>query len=177
MKKLLCIVGGMAAGGAETFLMKMYRSLSRDDYQMDFCVTTNKKEFYDDEIIKMGGNIIYISKKSKNPVKSFYDIYKVVKNGKYENVIRISQHSLSSLDLMAAKLGGAKNLIFRSSNSNSCGSLFNRVMHMVFKPLAQKIPNKKIAPSDVAAIHMFGRKQLQRRKSNFVKKWITFRKI
>ena len=38
MKRLLCIVGSMNAGGAETFLMKIYRQLDKNEYQMDFCV-------------------------------------------------------------------------------------------------------------------------------------------
>ena len=60
MKRLLCIVGSMNAGGAETFLMKMYRALDREKYQMDFAVAELGKGFYDDEIISMGGNIYHI---------------------------------------------------------------------------------------------------------------------
>ncbi len=164
MERLLCLVGGMNTGGAETFLMKIYRSLPLDKYQMDFCVTTDKKGFYDDEIIKMGGKIIHIPKKTKNPFSSFYNIVKVVKEGNYKNVIRISQHSLSAIDLLAARLGGANNLIFRSSNSNSCGNKFNSIMHIIFKPIASIIPNKKVAPSDVAAMHMFGKKNFEKGK-------------
>ena len=43
MKRLLCIVGIMDAGGAETFLMKLYRQLDKSKYQMDFCVSDKKK--------------------------------------------------------------------------------------------------------------------------------------
>ena len=39
MKRLLCIVGGMNIGGAETFLMKIYRTIDRTVYQMDFAVS------------------------------------------------------------------------------------------------------------------------------------------
>ena len=164
MKRLLCIVGGMNTGGAETFLMKMYRQLDKSLYQMDFCVGNIEECFYDKEIIENNRKIIHITKKSKNPIKSFLDIRKVVKKGQYKSVIRISQHSLSSIDLFAAKLGGAKKLIFRSSNSNSCGNFLNRILHIVFIPLAIIIPNVKIAPSDVAAIHMFGKKQYNKGK-------------
>lgn len=44
-KRLLCIVGSMDAGGAETFLMKIYRTIDRCKYQMDFYVSTQKKDF------------------------------------------------------------------------------------------------------------------------------------
>lgn len=164
MEKLLCIVGGMNTGGAETFLMKLYRTLPLEKYQMDFCVTNPQKGFYDDEILRMGGKIIHIPKKTKNPISNFMNIVKIVKKGKYKNVIRISQHSLSAIDLLAAKIGGAKNLIFRSSNSNSCGNKTNALIHEIFKPLAVIIPNKKIAPSDTAAIHMFGKRSYEKGK-------------
>lgn len=162
--RILCIVGNMNAGGAETFLMKMFRKLDKRKYQMDFCVSANNKGFYDDEIEKLGGKIIHITKKTKNPLKNFFDIKNAVKKGNYQSVMRISQHSMSALDLFAAKMGGAKKLIFRSSNSNSCGSFLNRIMHLIFKPLAIIIPNVKIAPSDKAAIHMFGEKQYKNGK-------------
>ena len=48
MKRLLCIVGSMDAGGAETFLMKIYRKLDKEIYQMDFCVAKQEKNFYED---------------------------------------------------------------------------------------------------------------------------------
>ena len=80
MKRLLCIVGGMNAGGAETFLMKLYRNIDREKYQMDFCVSKKEKGFYDDEIIAMGGRIIHTVPKSKNPIASFKSIYNIVKD-------------------------------------------------------------------------------------------------
>ena len=39
----------MDRGGAETFLMKIYRSLDKKKYQMDFCVSKTTKGFYDEE--------------------------------------------------------------------------------------------------------------------------------
>ena len=45
MERLLCLISGMNSGGAETFLMKMYRELDREKYQMDFCVNITKQGF------------------------------------------------------------------------------------------------------------------------------------
>ena len=42
MKRLLCIVSSMDRGGAETFLMKIYRQLDKTKYQkkkMAFMIT------------------------------------------------------------------------------------------------------------------------------------------
>lgn len=79
MKRLLCIIGSMNVGGAETFLMKIYRKLDRTKYQMDFCVAIKDKGYYDDEIIEMGGKIIHIIPKSEGILKNFNQIRTVVK--------------------------------------------------------------------------------------------------
>ncbi len=132
MKRMLCIVGGMNAGGAETFLMKVYRALDKTQYQMDFAVAVKEKGFYDDEILSMGGKIFHIIPKTKGFLKNFFDIKRIVKENGYKSVLRTSQHSLSALELLAARLGGAKITIFRSSNSdtttrNNFDHLFNKI--------------------------------------------------
>lgn len=157
MKRLLCIVGSMNAGGAETFLMKIYRALDKTKYQMDFCVAKKEKGFYDDEIKKMGGKIYKITPKTKGAWKNFNDIKRIVKDNKYENVLRTSQNSLSALELLAARMGGAKNIIFRSSNSSVYGGRKEKIVHYLFRPFANMISNKKIAPSKEAGDFMFGR--------------------
>lgn len=156
MKRLLCIVGSMDVGGAETFLMKIYRTIDRKKYQMDFCVAKKEKNFYEDEILRLGGKLYRITPKTKNPLKNFHDIKKIVKKNNYKSVLRVSQHSLSSLELLAAKFGGANKLVFRSSNSNSGGSKFNMMIHFIFRPFANLISNVKIAPSKEAGDFMFG---------------------
>ena len=79
MKRLLCIVGSMNAGGAETFLMKVYRQLDKSKYQMDFAVATDQEGFYDSEIQSMGGCIYHIAPKSAGVVKNFISIIQLVR--------------------------------------------------------------------------------------------------
>ena len=158
MKRLLCIVSCMNAGGAETFLMKIYRHLNRDKYQMDFCV--NGQGLYDDEIKEMGGKIFIIPPKSKNPFKTFNALKNIVKENGYDYVIRVNEHSLSTLDLLAAKKGGAKNLIMRSSNASTLGK-FNTFLHKLFFFMPRCIPTLKIAPSSEAGVYTFGKKAVK----------------
>lgn len=156
MQRILCIVGGMNAGGAETFLMKIYRRLDKTKYQMDFAVAENG--IYDDEIISNGGKIYIITPKSEGLLKNFSDIQRIVKKEKYDKVLRISQNSLSALELFAAKLGGAKTRAFRSSNSNTVsGSKRDLVIHRLFRWMPLVFANVKFAPSTEAAEYMFGK--------------------
>ena len=157
MKRMLCIVGGMNAGGAETFLMKIYRALDRSQYQMDFAVAVKDKGFYDDEIMSMGGKIFHIVPKSDGFFKNFFDIRRIVKENGYKSVLRTSQHSLSALELLAARLGGAKKLIFRSSNSNTAtGNKRDLLLHRICRFMPVLFANVRIAPSKEAAEFMFG---------------------
>ncbi|WP_249029415.1 glycosyltransferase family 1 protein [Tannockella kyphosi] len=172
MKRVLCIVGGMNAGGAETFLMKIYRELDKSKYQMDFCVTTKKKGFYDDEICSMGGRVIRVVPKSENPIKSFFSYYCTIKNNNYKIVLRTSQHSLSAIELLIGWLAGAKTRVYRSSNSQTMGTGIEAVFHKMFSFLPKIFANVKIAPSDKAAIFMFGKQEYQNGKVLILKNGI-----
>lgn len=164
MERILCIVGSMNAGGAETFLMKIHRNIDKEKYQMDYCVSERSPGIYDKEIKELGGKLYYTTPKSKGILKSFITIRKIVKDNQFKYVMRVSQHSLSALELLAAKMGGAKVVIFRSSNSQTGGNRFNRILHKLFKPLAMLIPDIKIAPSSEAAKFMFGKKSVKNNK-------------
>ena len=160
--RLLCIVSSMDRGGAETFLMKIYREIDKTKYQMDFGVTLPGA--YDDEIKKMGGKIYYIPAKSKNPIKTFFEVKKIVKDNGYKSVLRTSQQSLATLDLVAAKCGGAKKIIYRSSNAGMTEKGIYKVINKAFSFLPKCIPNVKLAPSTEAAEFVFGKKAVKSKK-------------
>lgn len=163
MKRLLCIVGSMDAGGAETFLMKMYRQLDKKKYQMDFAVAVETEGFYDQEILSMGGRIFRITPKSKGVFKNFNAIRMLVKEERYQYVLRTSQHSLSALELLAARFGGAKTRVFRSSNSDTTsGSKKQMLLHKLCMFMPECFANVRIAPSTEAAEFMFGKDCIKR---------------
>ena len=169
MKRLLCIIGSMNVGGAETFLMKIYRKLDKSLYQIDFAIATNNKSYYYDEITSLGGIIYCITPKSKNILRNMLDIWHLVKEHNYKHILRVSQHSLSGLELLIARLAGAEICAFRSSNSNTTtGDLRGKISHYIFRFLPKFIANVKIAPSPEAAIFMFGKRALYNKKVNIL---------
>lgn len=161
-QRLLCIVSSMNRGGAETFLMKVYRLIDKTKYQLDFCVT--EPGVYDEEIKKMGGKVFTVTAKSKNPFKSFFEIKNIVKKNKYKSVLRTSQQSLATLDLIAAKFGGARKLIYRSSNAGLTGGKTSIFINKLFSLLPKIVPNIKIAPSTEAAEFVFGTNAVKKGK-------------
>ncbi len=157
VKRLLCCMSKMDSGGAEGFLMKQYRMLDRTKYQMDFCVNVKEKCFYDDEIEALGGKIYRIAPKSVDFKKSLKDLENIVRENGYESVICNSTKPGTVLELIAAKKGGAKRLIYRSSSANMSGGIKTKLLHHTVGRLAHTVPNVRIAPCILAAEYCFGK--------------------
>lgn len=173
MKRLLCITSTLNAGGAETFLMKLHKGIDRDKYQIDFCVMSDEKGVYDEEVLARGGKIFRTHQKSKNPVKCFLDIKRIVKENEYKYVLRVNEHSLSVIDLIAAKCGGAKVIAMRSTIAD-CLNKFHKFLHKLFIFLPKTVPNVKLAPSTEAAEYVFGKGCVKKGKAKLLHNALDF---
>ena len=158
MKRVLCMLSSMNAGGAETFLMKVYRNLDRECYQMDFCINVKEKCFYEDEILSMGGRIFRIPSKSENLKEFKRQLTDLIQREKYEYVLRITSSAMGFMDLKIAKKAGARVCCARSSNASDGDSMVAKVMHRLGRILYKKYVDVAFAPSDLAAAYTFGQK-------------------
>lgn len=152
MKRVVHIVGAMAPGGFENFIMNIYRKIDREKVQFDFIVHKKKDNSYDEEIESLGGKLFYVTRKSKNPVKNFFEIRKVIKANDYDIVCRHSDSAFTVVDLLAAKLGGAKKIIMHS-HSTTTG---NVKIHNFFRWWMSFVPTHRFACSKAAGKWMFG---------------------
>ena len=152
MKRVIHIVGAMAPGGFENFIMNIYRKMDRNKVQFDFIVHKKKDNSYDEEIESLGGKLFYVTRKSKNPVKNFFEIRKVIKANDYNIVCRHSDSAFTVVDLLAAKLGGAKKIIMHS-HSTTTG---NVKIHNFFRKWMSFVPTHRFACSKAAGKWMFG---------------------
>ena len=158
MERILVILSSMNAGGAETFLMKLYRAFDKTKYQLDFCINVKEKCFYEDEINALGGRVYRIPSKSENLKEFRKQLYSIIKDEKYERVLRITSNAMGFMEMKIAKKAGAKIRAIRSSNSSDGGSIKTKVFHILGKLLYGRYVNVKIAPSDLAAQYTFGKK-------------------
>lgn len=159
MKTLLCLLSGMNAGGAETFLMKIYRNIDRTKYQMNFCINVPEKCFYEDEILELGGKIFRIPAKSENPREFKRQLSELIKKENYEYVLRITSNAMGFWDLKIAKKAGAKVCCARSSNSSDGAGLKRKITHALGRMLYAKYVDVAFAPSELAAAYTFGKKK------------------
>ena len=64
--RVLQVMPAMDAGGMETFVMNVYRTIDRDKVQFDFLYHYDKPCFFDDEICTLGGNIYKMTVRQDN---------------------------------------------------------------------------------------------------------------
>lgn len=166
MKRLLCILSSLDAGGAETFMMKIFRSLP-EEYKIDFIVSANTG-FYEKEVLKLGGRIHRVPLRTKHPLSTFKAIYDVVKKNKYTHVLKLCDTPIGIYDLLAAKFGGAKVLCVRSCNAGTSTSKLGKVINDFLRPFFNSITDVKIAPSCLAAEFTFGKSEVEKENVHFI---------
>lgn len=162
MKKLLCIVNTMNSGGAETFLMKVYRKLDRTKYQMDFCINVKEECFYNKEIRELGGKIHIIPSKSENVKEFKKQLTEIIKRENYKYVLRITSNALGFMDLKIAKKAGAEICSCRSSNSSDGTSIIVKILHRLGRIIYGGYVDVKFAPSLLAAEYTFGKNAVKK---------------
>jgi len=156
MKRILCVVTNMNTGGAETFLMKIYRQLDRSRYQMDFCICNQQQNVYEDEIRRLGGQIYHLPPKTKQPFSFLRQFWKVLRTQRYRYVLRLGSTIFEMPDLYVAWLAGAKVKIFRSCNASATYPSVLLRAHKALRRLVMRAADIQIAPSDLAAQFTFG---------------------
>lgn len=167
MKTVLCVVSSLNAGGAETFLMKVLRTIDRTQYMFDFIVSADG--IYDAEVLQLGSKIYKVSLRSKNPLKVFFEIKSIVKSNQYNYFLKLTDTPLTGIiDILAAKLGGAKRIMVRSCNASTNSSKLKEFLNFLMRPIFNELVDCKIAPSDLAASYTFGKKQVRNQKVHFV---------
>lgn len=137
--------------------MKVYRALPLDEYQLDFIVSEGNG-CYTREVLDRGGRIYQIPFRKKNPVGALRRIAQVVRENGYTSVLKLGNTPVAALDLIAAKIGGAKILGMRSCNALTNQSGKEKAVDALLRPVLNRAANVKIAPSMLAAEFTFGKR-------------------
>lgn len=160
INRILVITNTIDAGGAETFVMKLFRCIDKRKYVFDFLINKKESNFYLNEINDLGGHVYYGYSKSKNPFKSFYSIYKIVKSNQYKIILCIAVHPIGCIDILAAKLGGASKILTRSTITTTRSKL-SLFLAFISRPFMNLLTSVKIAPSKEAGKWLFGKNAIQ----------------
>lgn len=158
--RVLHVTEMLSAAGIESFIMNVYRKIDREKVQFDFLLLRNQKEFYEDEVIKLGGKKYFIESKFKNTflriIDESFQIYKFLKNNKFD-VIHIHYTTpLRAPYLLAAKMAGVKVRIYHSHSAYVEGkSNYKLLIYKYFRKKISSWATSFFACSNAAAKWMF----------------------
>ncbi|MCL2410685.1 MAG: glycosyltransferase family 1 protein [Treponema sp.] len=137
--RILHVLGNLDRGGAETFIMNIYRHIERSRIQFDFMVHTMDKWAYDDEILSLGGQIYRVPPyRIVNHVQYESEWSKFLKNNNSYKMIHGHMTSTASVYLKLAKRKG----ITTASHSHNTSS--GQGVSAIIKDMLQ-VPLKSMA--------------------------------
>jgi len=147
----------MSPSGIGNFIMNVYRNINREKVQFDFIVHEHREVSFDEEIEALGGRLFYVTRKAVSLAGNFRDIRRVVKKGRYKIVFRHTDTSMVALDLLAARLGGARVRIAHSHSTSTP----NVRMHQTFQPMLNALCTRRFACSPKAGEWLYGDKPFE----------------
>lgn len=161
MIRILHIVYKMNPGGVESLLMNLYRNIDRDKYQFDFY--TIGHGVFDNEIIKMGGQVYYTN--SMHEVGLFkywsnWDIFLKTHRDMYD-VIHCHLNNTGVYMLKIARKNGIKVRICHSHASTTLGNPILKPFRKIFNYIAIKNSTLLLGCSDKANKWLYGNKSKQ----------------
>ena len=159
MIKILHVLNNLGSGGAESFVMNVYRNIDRSRIQFDFLVRSSENNFLLDEIKNMGGKVTLLPSFPRHILSNYKGLNHYLKHhAKEYKAIHVHANSLvyvKPLEL-AAKYGIEK-VIIHSHNTKSAAPF----IHKYNLDRIDKWVTDRFACSNMAGEFMFPNKQFK----------------
>lgn len=171
--KILHVVGAMNIGGTETMLMNIYRNIDKSKVQFDFISYSQDDAYYDEEIKRLGGKVIKLSK-----TQSINELCESIKkNGPYEV---IHAHTLfhCGIAMIAAKKCGVKIRISHAHTTlDNSDSLIRKIYINLMRNVINSLSTDLLYCSKEAGRYLFGNKALNGNKSKYYANVVDYTKF
>ena len=151
--RVLHILTGLSNGGAESFIMNMYRNIDRSKVQFDFLLRSNENCFKD-ELEKMGSRVYTTASFPRHFIRNALQTSRFFKEHHFDIVHVHANALLYTYALSCAKKNGVK---CRIIHSHSSAIVYAQLLpiHNANKYRIQKLATDFFACSDVAGKWMF----------------------
>ena len=153
--RVLHVVGKLEAGGAESFIMSMYRNMPRDRVQFDFVANdTSAEETHAAEVLRLGGRIFRVPRFNGRNVRSYRRAWAEILRDPSISLVHVHHTSTAMLYLDIVHRAGLK-AIAHSHTAGSGASLKDGLKRASRSPI-RLVADELIACSPEAAAWMFG---------------------
>ena len=159
--RILHILQRMEAGGTQALLMNIYRKIDRTKVQFDFLVVYKEKQFYDDEIEKMGGHVYKLSFREDLNLRKFEkDLEYFFKQHQEFKIVHCHAYTIGYFCLKAAK-SAEVSVRIAHSHSNAAVRDIKLPLKIIMQKLFTKYATELWACSDDAGKFAFKGKKFK----------------
>lgn len=153
---VLHIVNIFESGGIREFIMNYYRNIDHSKYVFYFLVQRNYSIPEDDEIVKLGGKVVFGPKMYKNEFQYYHFLKKFLSENKDIKIVHSHLNLRNLIPLVAAKKAGVPMRIshcHKNENNENCLQIIKR---KILSYMIMKYASTKCACSINAAHYMYG---------------------
>lgn len=173
MKLLIVTTTKFDLNGITNVVMNYYRAMDKSDMLIDFVVPNEVNESLKEEIKRNNGNIYTIYKRSKNPVKYFYKLMKIMKKNTYDIIHAHGNSATLAIEMFAAKRAKVP---VRISHSHNSTNKYKRT-HKLLKSFFEKNYTHALSCGEKAGEWLYGKKPFTIVKNGINVKKFTFNNI
>lgn len=171
--RVLHITETLTAAGIESFIMNLYRHIDRTKVQFDLLVLRNEKEFYEDEITKLGGKKYWIHSGKNNTLLRILEESKLLeeflKKHEYDIVHIHYTTPLRALYLKACYRAGVSTRIYHSHSAYVSGkSNIKMAIYSYMRRVIEKYGTDFFACSKAAAEWMYRKSLIESGKTRVI---------
>ena len=159
MKKVLHVLGNLGYGGAEMFVMNIYRNIDRRAVQFDFLVRQNNNGPLVKEIEELGGNVIILPDHRKHMIGNHIALGRFMKEH-HSEYCAIHVHANSLIYVYPLYLAKKYQIPIRIIHSHSTKGMCEP-LHQLNINRIDKWVTHRMACSIQAGQYMFPRKRFQ----------------
>ena len=158
MKILMIFTSKFHYTGITKVVMNYYEQLIKNESVLiDFVVPNEIDDKLKNSINLKKSDIFVLPMKMRRhrPIKYIRELKKIIKKGKYDVVHVHGSSAIMAVDLLAAKLGGAKTRIVHSHNTVT----EHKTIHYILKPIFSILYTDAFACGEAAGKWLFGNKK------------------
>lgn len=161
--RVLHVLNNLGTGGAESFLMNVYRKINKNKVQFDFLIRSRSNNHLMSEIENLGGRVFITPEFPKRIFKNYIETKKFFHNHNDYKVIHIHANALLyTLPLKEAKNNKIETIILHSHNTQTANNkIFYKYFHLINREVSLKYASDFFACSKEAGEWMFNGKQFR----------------
>lgn len=157
--RILHVLNGLGTGGAEAFIMNIYRNIDRNKVQFDFLLRSSETSFLEKEVESLGGKIFITSAFPQHFLRNYREVKSFLKGHPEYKVIHIHANALIYvIPLISAKKEGIPIRIIHSHSTRVAKGVIGLLVHFINKKRVLNYANFFFGCSELACKWMFEKK-------------------